>query len=159
MEQTRGQTSVAGTITATVEDVDRIDRTVTFRDEGGDTFTVEAGDAARLERIQPNDKVNIAYRGVLDFALQEPGSAAKSGQTMSAKEVPRGVEYARVTNATVEILAVHPQGASVTFRDSLGEVQSVQVVNPANQPKVAKLQPGDQVNISMVEQLEVTLQE
>jgi hypothetical protein len=158
MEETRGGASVTSTMTATVEKVDRANRTVTLREADGDPFTIHVSEDAPIDRIEPNDTVNVAYRGILTFELKDPGSVPKQDETMGAKQIPNGVQNAHRVESTVEILAVGPDGATVTFRDPSGEVRTVDVAQPENRMKVENLRPGDSVTVAFTEQLDVMLE-
>lgn len=157
-EQTSGSAVRASTMTATVEEVDREQRTVTLREPNGEVFTVNVSESAPLESIEPQDTVNVAYQGILTFELKEPGSAPKGEQSMSAKQLPSGVEYVHRADTTVLILSVEATGRSVTFRDGNGQVRTIEVVDPMNREKVARLRPGDSVNVGFTERLDIQLE-
>src|SRR6476469_9133089 len=116
--QTSAEIVQKDTVTATVEAVDVDNRLVTLREEpAGEPFTVAVGDNVAIERMEPQDKVNVAYQESLAFQLQEPGAEPKVGATTTAEKLPEGVQYGRKVTTTVEILAVAPQGVAATFRN------------------------------------------
>ena len=128
-------------VSATVESVDRAhNRTVTLREPEGEVFTVAVGENVAIERMEPQDKVNVAYQESLAFELQEPGASPRGPTT--AEKLPEGVQYGRKVTTTVEILAVAPQGAAATFRNREGDVRTVEVENPENREKVATCVPA-----------------
>jgi hypothetical protein len=157
--ETSGQLVYKDSVSATVEAVDSTNRTVTLREPQGDVFTVAVGEGVAIERIQPEDKVNVAYQESLAFELQQPGETPKVGAETTTERLPEGVQYGRKVTTTVEILAVAPQGSAATFRNQEGDVRTVEVDNPANREKVANLRPGDNVEVTYTEKLAVELQQ
>ncbi len=156
--ETSGELVYSDSVTATVEDVDRKNRTVTLREPEGDVFTVAVGEGVALERVERDDRVNVAYQESLAFELQPPGTSPKTGTESTSDRLPEGVQFGRKVTATVEILAVAPQGAAATFRNQEGAVRTVEVDNPANRDKVANLRPGDNVEVTYTEKLAVQLE-
>lgn len=156
--ETSGEVFYADSVTATVEAVNREDRTVTLREPEGDTFTVAVGEGVALERIEPDDRVNVAYQESLAFELQQPGHTPQIGTQNTTERLPEGVQFGRKVTTTVEILAVAPQGAAATFRNPDGDVRTVEVDNPANRTRVANLRPGDNVEVTYTEKLAVQLE-
>ncbi|MFT3927118.1 MAG: hypothetical protein QM778_31520 [Myxococcales bacterium] len=156
--QTSGELVYKDSVTATVESVDKDNRLVTLRDPEGEPFTVAVGEGVALERMEPDDKVNVAYQESLAFELQEPGAEPKMGAETTAEKLPEGVQYGRKVTTTVEILAVAPKGTAATFRNQEGDVRTVEVDNPANREKVSHLRPGDNVEVTYTEKLAVQLE-
>ncbi len=156
--ETSGELVYTDAVTATVEDVDRENRTVTLREPEGDVFTVAVGEGVALERVEPDDRVNVAYQESLGFELQEPGETPRTSAESTTDRLPEGVQFGRKVTTTVEILAIAPQGAAATFRNPEGAVRTVEVDNPANRAKVANLKPGDNVEVTYTEKLAVQLQ-
>ena len=156
--QTSNELVYKDSVSATVEQVDLENRTVTLREPEGDTFTVAVGDNVALERIEPEDKVNVAYQESLAFELQPPNAEPRMGASATTERLPEGVQYGRKVTTTVEILAIAPQGTAATFRNPEGDVRTVEVDNPANREKVANLRPGDNVEVTYTEKLAVQLE-
>ncbi len=156
--QTSNELVYKDSVSATVEAVDRDNRTVTLREPEGEVFTVAVGEGVAIERMEPQDKVNVAYQESLAFELQAPGAEPKMGAETTAERLPEGVQYGRKVTTTVEILAVAPQGVAATFRNQEGDVRTVEVDNPANREKVANLRPGDNVEVTYTEKLAVQLE-
>jgi hypothetical protein len=157
--KTQGEVTYQDSVSATVEAIDRDNRTVTLREPQGEVFTVAVGEGVPIERMEPQDKVNVAYQESLAFELQPPGENPKVGASTTAEELPEGVQYGRKVTTTVEILAVAPRGAAATFRNQEGQVRTVEVDNPENREKVANLRPGDNVEVTYTEKLAVQLEQ
>jgi hypothetical protein len=158
VQQASGEMVQKGEMTAVVESVDRVNRTVTLREPEGNLVTVDVGQGVALERMEPEDKVNVAYQESLAFQLQEPGAAPTMEQESTSERLPEGVQFGRRVTTTVEILAVAPKGAAATFRNQEGDVRTVEVDNPENQEKVSHLRPGDSVEVTYTEKLAVQLE-
>jgi translation initiation factor IF-1 len=156
-EATSGQVVYGDSVTATVESVDRENRTVTLREPEGDIYTVAVGEGVALDRVEPDDKVNVAYQEALGFQLQPPGDKPRMDEEATAEKLPNGVQYGRKVTTTVEILAIAPKGEAATFRNQDGDVRTVEVDNPVNREKVANLRPGDNVEVTYTEKLAVQL--
>lgn len=154
-EQTSGHMQYEDKVTAVVENVDRETRTVTLREPDGEMMTVAVSDNVAMDRIEPNDKVNVAYQESLAFELKEPGTALGRTAEATSERLPQGVQFGRRVTSTVEILAVAPNGTTATFRNAEGQVRSVDVLNPENQEKVANLKPGDSVEVAYTERLAI----
>src|SRR5262245_60668922 len=94
-EQASGEVVEKDEMVATVEAVDQERRTVTLREPEGELVTVEVGEGVSLERIQPQDKVNVAYQEALAFELQEPGSSPVESREETTERLPEGVQFGR----------------------------------------------------------------
>jgi hypothetical protein len=157
-EQAGGETVYRDTTTATVEAIDLENRIVTLREEEkGSLFTVEVGEGVPIDRMQTQDRVNVAYQESLAFALQEPGSEPTAETEATTERLPDGVQFGRRVTTTVEILAIAPEGTEATFRDQEGEVRTVEVEDPRSQEKVSHLRPGDTVEVTYTERLALEL--
>lgn len=162
-EEASGEMSQTESLRATVESVDEANRTVTLRDEQGRPFVVEAGSGVELSRLHRNDTVLVVYQESLAFELQDPKSeAAKEPATTEQsmrRRIPDGVQFGREIRTTVEIVSVAPDGTEATFRVPEGAVRTVQVADASNQQKVANLRPGDAVEVTYTEKLNVEVDE
>jgi hypothetical protein len=158
VQQASGEVVQKEEMTAVIESVDRTNRTVTLREPEGNLVTVDVGEGVSLERMEPEDKVNVAYQESLAFQVQEPGSAPTVEQASTTERLPEGVQFGRRVTTTVEILAVAPKGETATFRNQEGDVRTVEVDNPESQEKVSHLRPGDNVEVTYTEKLAVELE-
>jgi hypothetical protein len=159
-QQASGQAVRNEAVSATVAAVDRANRTVTLRESTGELVTVSVGEGVKLEDIEPNDTVNVAYKQSLAFQLQDPGTEPMEREaTVTTERLPQGVEYGRRVSGTVEILSVAPTGTETTFLNPEGEVRTIEVQDPVNQEKVSHLRPGDSVQVTYTEKLSVQVKQ
>lgn len=159
-EATSGEMSQTESLRATVQAVDEANRTVTLRDEEGRPFEVEAGPGVELSRLRANDTVLVVYQESLAFSLQDPDSEQAENEPATVEEstrrrIPDGVQFGRQIKTTVEIVSVAPDGTEATIRVPEGAVRTVQVADARNQEKVAKMRPGDSVDVTYTEKLNV----
>jgi translation initiation factor IF-1 len=162
VETARGQLTDGDTITATVESIDPDARLVLLRDEQGQRFAVEAGEAA-IARIRPGDQIKVQYQESVAFALQDPSEGKPAEDTKVQQSTERkgsgDVQFGRQISTTVEILKVAPDGATVAFRVPEGAVRSVAIADATNQQKVKSLRPGDAVHVTYTEKLALAVDE
>ena len=161
-EKARGELSDGDTIVATVESLDPDAHVVLLRDEQGQRFAVEAGEAA-LARIHPGDQIKVLYQESVAFALADPAQGKPAEDTkvrQSSERTGSGdVQFGRQITTTVEILKVAPDGTTVAFRVPEGAVRSVAIADAANQQKVVNLRPGDAVHVTYTEKLALAVEE
>jgi hypothetical protein len=160
-EETSGEMSQTESLRATVQSVDEANRTVTLRDEKGRPFEVEAGPGVELSRLHANDTVLVVYQESIAFALQDPkGEKAEEPETVeesTRRRIPDGVQFGRQIRTTVEIISVAADGTEATIRVPEGAVRTVQVADAGNRQKVANLRPGDSVEVTYTERLNVAV--
>lgn len=156
-EETSGQISQTESLRATVQAVDQKNRTVTLRDADGRPFEVEAGPGVELSRLNAGDTVLVVYQESIAFALQDPKEQPEEPTSVeeSRRRIPDGVQFGRQIKTTVEIVSVAPDGTEATFRVPEGAVRTVQVADARNQQKIANLRPGDSVEVTYTEKLNV----
>ena len=156
-EETSGQISQTESLRATVQAVDQKNRTVTLRDEDGRPFEVEAGPGVELSRLTAGDTVLVVYQESIAFELQDPSEKPEEPTSVeeSRRRIPDGVQFGRQIKTTVEIVSVAPNGTEATFRGPEGAVRTVQVADARNQEKIANLRPGDSVEVTYTEKLNV----
>jgi hypothetical protein len=162
--ETHGEVSQTTGTRVTVEDIDTGTRTIAMRDAEGNRFMVEAGKNVRLDRLHPGDVVKVEYRESVAFQLQDPDKKAGSetegvSEQATQTQGPTGTELGRTIQATVQIVAVSPEGKRATIRTPDGEIRTVAIEDPKNQEKVATLQPGDSVEVTYTERLALALDE
>ena len=156
-EDTSGQISQTESLRATVQAVDQKNRTVTLRDEDGRPFEVEAGPGVELNRLTAGDTVLVVYQESIEVALQDPNEKPEEPTSVeeSRRRIPDGVQFGRQIKTTVEIVSVAANGTEATFRVPEGAVRTVQVADARNQQKIANLRPGDSVEVTYTEKLNV----
>ena len=145
-------------VTATVESVDREQRTLTLESPEGDRFVVEVSEEENLAQIEPGDRLNVEYFESVALSLQrQPMTGTRTETQETTEELPEGLEYGRRVTASAEIVRIDPEANLVTFR-APGTERRVVVIDPAHQRKLQDLSPGDQVQVTYTENVAVSLE-
>ena len=148
-------------IEATVTAVDQRSRAVTLRGPAGNEIEVMAGPEVRnLAQVRVGDKLRVSYYTAVIAALNQAGGGTGDVTLAAARadegERPTAVAGATVTG-TVEVVSIAAEGKRVSFRDSEGQLRSIDVPRAESQAFARKLKPGDLVDISYVEAVAVEL--
>lgn len=154
-------------IAATVESIDQAKRLLELsRDD--ERMTVHAPPEVRnFERIKVGDQVVVEYYGGLAAAFRKPGDeSADPGVVDVARSTSRmpegsrrpGAAVAEQVTTTVVIDAVGRSSSSVTFTGPAGMTRTVDVKDPRAQQFISTLKKGDEVELTYVEALAVTVE-
>lgn len=153
-------------VTATVEKLDLAKRLVTLKPPTGESFTVEVGPEARnLPQVKVGDRVVVRYYEAVgaslvaaDAAEAEEGTTVELGTARAEPgERPAGAIGTR-TSAPVTISAVDKKTNTVSFYGEDGLVRALTVKRPEAQAFIAKLKPGDRVQITFTEALAISVE-
>jgi Cu/Ag efflux protein CusF len=153
------------TISATVVAIDPATRTVELSKDNERTTIQVAPEVRNFDRIKVGDEVVATYYAGLAAAFKKKGESNTVGivdaTTGTARQPEGGQPGAAVANkikTTVIIESVDPHAHSVTFMGPSGMSRTVDVVDPAAQQFISKLKQGDEVELTYVEALAVTLE-
>jgi len=145
---------------ATVESVDQQTREVVLSN-GDEMMTLKAGpDVRNLAQVHPGDKVRVSYGEQLAAQIAKPGSppvtaAEFAGRTKQGAKP--GALAGRTITARVKIVSVDKATNTVTFTGPAGKTQKVAVQDPGMQAFVAKLNPGDEVDVTYTEAIAINV--
>jgi hypothetical protein len=154
------------TISATVASIDPAKRLVELR-KGDDSTTIEVSPEVRnFDRIKVGDEVVATYYTGLAAAFKKKGESKTVGvvdATSGTARMPEGsnrpgAAVANQVTTTVVIEAVDRATHSVTFVGPAGKTRTVDVVDPKAQQFISQLKKGDEVELTYVEALAVTLE-
>jgi hypothetical protein len=154
------------TITATVESIDAKQRLIELR-KGDELRTIQVSPEVRnLERIKVGDQVVATYYQGLAAEFKKKGESKTVGvidATTGTARMPQGADrpgagVANKVTTTVVIEAVDRSSHSVTFRGPSGMTRTVDVMDPNAQKFVSELKKGDEVELTYVEALAVTVE-
>lgn len=154
------------TVSATVESIDHKQRLVELR-AGDRRTTVQVSPEVRnLERVKVGDEVVVSYYEGLAAAMKKKGEGtpvgavdATTGTARMPEGSPRpGGAVANKVTATVVIDAVDRDTNSVTFTGPTGMTRTVDVKDPKAQKFIGSLKKGDEVELTYVEAVAVTLE-
>lgn len=154
------------TISATVESIDHEKRLVELR-MGDERTTVQVSPQVRnLERVKVGDQVVATYYEGLAAAFRKKGESATVGvidATTGTARMPEGstrpgAAIANKVTTTVVIEAIDRPSNSVTFTGPAGMTRTVDVKDPKAQQFISTLKKGDEIELTYVEALAVTLE-
>jgi hypothetical protein len=156
----------AQTISATVASIDKKQRLVELR-KGDDVRTVQVSeDVHNFDRIKVGDQVVATYYQGLAAEFKKKGEGTPVGvidATTGKARMPKGATtpgaaVANKVTTTVVIEGVDQDTHSVTFVGPSGMTRTVDVMDPDARRFISGLQKGDEVQLTYVEALAVTLE-
>jgi hypothetical protein len=145
------------TAQATVEDINKEDRTVTLKTDKGDTEKVKVGPAVEnFDQIQKGDKVTATYYESAAISMLKPGQAApekpeeaKAFMVAAKGEKPAAVAV-KAEEATATIEDIDKDNRSVKLKGPEGNTKTVKVGEAVD---LDKLQKGDEVKVVVTQAL------
>lgn len=153
-------------ISATVESIDAKQRLVQLR-KGDEVRTVQVSDEVRnFDRIKVGDEVVATYYQGLAAEFKKKGEGTPVGvvdATTGTARMPKGsstpgAAIGNKVTTTVVIEGVNRDTHSVTFVGPSGMTRTVDVKDPDAQRFISGLQKGDEVQLTYVEAIAVTLE-
>ena len=144
-----------GTITA----VDKENKTITIKGEGGRTLTLDVQDPSKLEAVKVGDPVVGTYYEAVAVQVRKaeagtPGVTVKEGRTSSKPgETPAGAIGREIT-VTGTITAIDKKKGSVTVKGPQGKSHVVKVKEPKN---LENVKVGDLIELTYTQALAVAL--
>jgi Cu/Ag efflux protein CusF len=144
-----------GTITA----VDKENKTITIKGEGGRTLTLDVQDPSKLEAVKVGDPVVGTYYEAVAVQVRKaeagtPGVTVKEGRTSSKPgETPAGAIGREIT-VTGTITAIDKKQGSVTVKGPQGKSHAVKVKEPKN---LENVKVGDLIELTYTQALAVAL--
>ena len=154
------------TISATVASIDPAKRLVELQ-KGDERRTIQVSPEVRnFDRIKVGDEVVATYYQGLAAAFKKKGESKTVGvvdATTGTARMPEGASrpgaaIANKVTTTVVIEGVDRSTHSVTFVGPSGLTRTVDVVDPKAQQFISTLKKGDEVELTYVEALAVTLE-
>lgn len=148
---------------ATIQDIKKDDRTLTLKDDQGNTFDLKVPeDVQRFDELKTGDKINIAYYEAVGLSLKKSSGAAPSAgmTTMVEREpgpLPGGV-MAKKVQASVTVVKVDKAKNAVVIKDSSGHLDTVHVNDPDGKAELAMLKPGDKIQASYTQAVAISVE-
>ena len=154
------------TISATVVSIDAPKRLVELSKDGESTTIEVPPEVRNFDRIKVGDEVVATYYQGLAAEFKKKGESKTIGvidATTGTARMPEGSNrpggaVANKVTTTVVIESVDRSTHSVTFVGPAGKTRTVDVVDPKAQQFIGTLQKGDEVQLTYVEALAVTLE-
>ena len=150
------------TLTATVDQVDAKNRTLTLRNKHGNQVTVSVPESAgNLDQIKKGDRLTIDYYESIALLLKKPAAKEqpRAGEVevaeRNAAQLPGGV-VARRMSATVDVVKVDKQHRQITIKDPSGKTDTISV-DPSMESDLAKVKKGDRIKASYTEAIAISV--
>lgn len=148
-------------MTATVEKISLDTREVTLKGASGQSRTIKVGpDARNLDKVRVGDKVTVSYYESFTAQMRRhdkpnEGFMNAAGAVRAAPGAKPGGAAAESTASTVTINSVDTKNNTVTFKRPDGGVATIPVMSPEGREFIAKLKPGDVVDVMYTEALAI----
>ncbi|HYS63686.1 MAG TPA: hypothetical protein VEN30_07710 [Paraburkholderia sp.] len=158
-----GTATIKGTtrVTATVQDIDRAERTVLLKSPNGKVVEVAVGDEARnFDQLKVGDVVTAVYREALTLTLKKEGDGMSSIEEQPSMERAAaggkpGGTLGREVKIVANVVAVNPKSRTVTLKGPKGNALDLIVADPA---QFANIRKGDQVEAVYTEALAISVE-
>ena len=148
------QDSPTVTVTATIEAIDKANRTVTLKAAKGNSVQVAVPDLMQgFNSLKVGDQVTATYYDAIAINLRKPGTPAASGEPQvvtQRKEATPGSETRRQRTVTVTVTAVDPKAPSMTVKGAEGRVVALALKDPV---QLKGVNVGDTVDVTYYESL------
>ena len=150
---------------AVVVSVDQETRRVVVNDEDGRQFSIIVDpNVPNLDQVEEGDVINIAYHSGVIANLVEPGSPpAQPKAAAGVARAPEGEKPIDVVGAAVStrvtIVSFDPASNLISFAPPDGIVRSMIVREPEMQEFARTLKAGDEVDVTFVEAVAVSVVE
>ena len=160
------KTEKVQTISATVERIDAKQRLVELK-KGDEVRTIQVpAEVRNFDKIKVGDEVAVTYYEGLAAEFKKKGTGTPIGTidaTTGTARMPEGsgrpgAAVGNKVKTTVVIEAVDNTTHSVTFTGPSGMTRTVDVVDPKAQKFISELKKGDEVELTYVEALAVTVE-
>lgn len=153
------------TIAATVESIDLNERMVELRAENRSLTVQVPPEVRNLAQLKVGDKVVVQYYEALAAAFQKKGEGTAVGVIDAATGTARAPEGKRpggaVANKVTTTIIIenvdHPAHA-LTFTGPSGMTRTVNIKDPRAQKFISTLKQGDEVQLTYIEALAVTVE-
>lgn len=152
------------TITATVESIDLDERMVELRADDRNVTVQVPPEVRNLAQLKVGDKVVVQYYEALAAAFKKKGEGTTVGvidMTTGTARTPEGkrpgAAVANKVTTTIVIEEVDRPAHALTFTGPSGMTRTVSVQDPRAQEFIGTLKPGDEVQLTYLEALAVTV--
>jgi Cu/Ag efflux protein CusF len=153
--------SVAVFFQATIKSIDPATRQVTLVGPAGDTETVVAGPAVRLDLWKAGDTVNVKYYRSVAFVVSTPGQPVPKNQVSAVLARPVHAPGGLVITQTVvtgTVVGIDLSNDTVQLVNPAGgQVLTVEVTDPVRRAHLSLLKVGDKITAVVSEALAVTM--
>jgi hypothetical protein len=157
-----GQTQLAqskpATVTATIEAIDRANRTVTLKRSDGTSLEIKAPmEMQGFNTLKVGDQVTASYFEAVAVNVRKPGDPAPPSEpttVIQRKERAPGSETRRQQTLRFTVRAIDSKVPSLTVVDSQAHVVTLAVEDPK---RLETLKVGDTVDVTYFESLLISV--
>jgi hypothetical protein len=155
--QSATETPVTLTTTATIENIDHTNRSVTLKFDDGSTDTLMAGPkVTRFDQLKVGDKIKFHYYESVAYQLHKAGtpepppSSEDEKSALTPREGGPGGTLAKQRRETVTVVKLDPTQGSITVKAANGNVTSKRV---KDKKRLTGIAVGDRIEIVYTEAL------
>jgi hypothetical protein len=145
-------------LTATIESIDKANRTVTLKKADGGTLEIKAPEQMQgFNTLKVGDEVTATYYEAVLVNLRKPGDPAPPSQPTTAierKERKPGSETRRQQTFRVTVESIDPKAQSLTVKGPQGRIVVLKVEEPKS---LQNVKAGDTVDVTYFESLLVNV--
>ncbi|HZM97692.1 MAG TPA: hypothetical protein VFB92_29930 [Vicinamibacterales bacterium] len=156
--QTQLAQSKPATVTATIEAIDKANRTVTLKRANGTSVEIKTPPEMQgFNTLKVGDQVTATYFEATAVNVRKPGDPAPPAEpttVIQRKERGPGSETRRQQTLRFTVRAVDPKAPSLTVADLQGHVVTLAVQEPT---RLETLKVGDTVDVTYFESLMISV--
>jgi hypothetical protein len=147
-------------VKVTVVGINKKERKLTLRDEGGNTHDMIAGPEVRnFAQIKKGDVVEVGYHQAAATALEKASDATVAGQATTVQRAPAGAKPGMAATQTSTIVAtvleIDTKDRLLTVQGPKGGIVTIKV--PADMKTFDSLKKGDQISAVYSEAIVVSV--
>lgn len=149
---------------ATVVKVDTAKRHLVLQGDNGQEFTVNVPEKVkRLNEIKAGDKIKVNYYESMALSLEPAGAGGETGmksKTLTERQSGKlpGGTIAHQESGTVEIVKIDKSENKITVKRPNGDMDVINVKDPALQSHLDQLKEGDKVKATYTEAAVVSIE-
>jgi hypothetical protein len=146
--------STTVTLTATIESIDKANRTVILKKSDGGILEIKAPEQMQgFNTLKVGDRVSATYYEAVLVNVSKPGSPAPPAQPTTAierKERKPGSETRRQQTFRVTVESIDLKAQSLTVKGPQGRIEVLKVQEPKS---LQNVKAGDTVDVTFFESL------
>ena len=145
-------------LTATIESIDKANRTVTLKKSDGSSLEIQAPNEMQgFDALKVGDQVTATYYEAVVVSLRKPGDPAPATQpttVIERKERKPGSESRRQQTFRVTVESIDPKAPSLTVKGPKGRIEVLKVQDPK---ALQNIKAGDSLDVTYFESLLVNV--
>ncbi len=158
--------SESATLQATITGINPTTREVSLRGRSGETVTVTAGPAVRLDLLKTDDKVTVQYYRSVAFMVRPPsggnGTPVNDSQmtqlVAQSAQTPGGIGV-RLTKVSGTVVGIDMAANRVNLvNPSGGGVYTIDVTNPSRVAMLGSIKVGDTITAVISQAVAVSIE-